>query len=154
MISAVDWQQARSIVELGAGTGVITQSINEHRSDESVFVSFEKDEQMHRELSLRFPDIVTGRDAFSLIETLEQCGQQQVDCVLSGLPFANFTRNQQFTLLTTIHNVLRPGGRFIAFQYSLQLQAWLKSIYASVDCRFVVRNIPPAFVYICRKHIP
>lgn len=153
MMAPIDWQQDRVIVELGAGTGVITQAIDDNRADGSVFISFEKDEQMHADLKLRFPDIVIGHDAFRLSELLHLHGLHQVDCVVSGLPFANFDRYDQYDLITTIHDVLRPGGLFIAFQYSLQLQTYLKTVFADVDSRFVVRNIPPAFVYVCRKQL-
>ena len=153
MMAPIDWRDTQTIVELGAGTGVITQAINDSRSDESVFISFENDDQMHAELKLRFPDVMIGHDAFRLSGILQQHGHDQVDCVVSGLPFANFDRYQQFGLITTIHEVLRPGGLFIAFQYSLQLQGYLRSVFADVDSRFVVRNIPPAFVYVCSKQI-
>jgi len=151
MMSEIDWQQVNSIVELGAGTGVVTRSINDKRNNQSVFFSFEKDEQMNRALKYRYPGVVIGNDAFNLAEVLALNGYERVDCVVSCLPFANFKREQQLALLETIHTVLHPGGTFIAFQYSLQLQPRLKSVYAEVKCRYVLKNFPPAFIHVCRK---
>jgi phospholipid N-methyltransferase len=151
MMTAIDWPQSRVIVELGAGTGVMTRSINDSRSDDSVFITFEKDEQMHRELELRFPDVLIDRDAFQLTEVLALHGYHEVDCIISCLPFANFDRVRQLSLVSTIYDHLHPGGLFLAFQYSPQLQSCLKTFYKEVDCRFVIKNLPPAIVYVCRK---
>ncbi len=153
IVGAIDWQKANVIVELGAGTGVVTRAINSIRSEQSVFISFEKDEQMHNHLQKRFPDAVIGSDAFHLADELNKLGYNQADCIVSCLPLSNFGPVQQSELLASIYNVLRPGGQFIAFQYSLQLQKQIEAIYADVDIRFVMRNIPPAFVYVCHKQV-
>ena len=151
MMAPVAWQQTRVIVELGAGTGVVTRAINTRRTEDSVFVSFEKDEQMHQDLRRRFPDVHLALDAFHLQEELQKTGSGQADCIVSCLPFANFNRYQRARLLEIIYDALRPGGMLIAFQYSLQLQDRLEAVYEEVDSRLVMMNIPPAFVYVCRK---
>lgn len=153
MMAPVDWHQARVIVELGAGTGVVTRAINKRREADSIFLSFEKDEQMSQDLQKRFPDVHHASDAFHLQEELLKLGVTHADCILSCLPFANFNRFERTRLLDIIYNALRPGGRFIAFQYSLQLQDQLESVYEEVDNRFVMMNFPPAFVYVCRKQL-
>lgn len=153
IMAAIDWQLARVIVELGAGTGVVTRAINSRRPEDSVFISFEKDEQMRHDLQKRCPDVVVGSDAFHLLLEMQKHGYKHADCIVSCLPFANFNRHQQSQLLDSIYSALRPGGMFIAFQYSLQLQAQLEAVYEEIDCQFVMRNIPPAFVYVCRKQI-
>jgi len=153
IMAAIDWQKVGVIVELGAGTGVVTKAINSIRSEQSVFISFEKDEQMHNDLMKRYPDIVMGSDAFHLAIELNKLGHEQVDCIVSCLPFSLFEASQQSALLASIYKVLRPGGQFIAFQYSLQLQKQIEAIYDDVDVRFVMRNIPPAFIYVCHKQV-
>ena len=153
IMAALDWQLASVIVELGAGTGVVTRAINSRRPEDSVFISFEKDEQMRHELQKRCPDVVVGSDAFHLLLEMQKHGYDHADCIVSCLPFANFNRHQQSQLLDSIYSALSPGGMFIAFQYSLQLQAQLEAVYEEIDCQFVMRNIPPAFVYVCRKQV-
>ena len=153
IIGAIDWQKVGVIVELGAGTGVVTRAMNSIRSEQSVFISFEKDEQMHQHLQKRFPEVVIGSDAFHLADELQKLGHNHADCIISCLPFANFNPAQQAELLSSIYEALRPGGQFIAFQYSLQLQKQIEAMYAEVDIRFVMRNIPPAFLYVCHKQL-
>ncbi len=153
IMAAVEWEQAKVIVELGAGTGVVTRAINSRRRHGSIFIGFEKDEQMLHDVKRRCPDVIMRADAFHLQAELLNLGYSRADCIISCLPFANFDRRQKAQLLDSIYNALRPGGMFIAFQYSLQLQAQLESVYEEVECQFVMRNIPPAFVYICHKKI-
>ena len=153
IMAEVEWEDAKVIVELGAGTGVVTRAINSRRATGSVFISFEKDEQMLHDLKRRLNDVIMRQDAFHVQDELVGLGYLHADCIISCLPFANFDRNQQSQLLESIYKALRPGGMFIAFQYSLQLQAQLESVYEEVGCQFVMRNIPPAFVYVCRKQL-
>lgn len=151
LLAAINWSQTRIIVELGAGTGAVTRSINDKRLPGSTFLSFERDQQMQSDLRRQFPDIDFCNDAFGLDQILAERGHERVDCVVSCLPFANFSRHQQALLLGNIHRSLRPGGLFIAFQYSNQLRPSLSAVYDDIDCQLVMLNIPPALVYVCRK---
>jgi phospholipid N-methyltransferase len=55
------------------------------------------------------------------------------------------------SILREVYQSLAPGGRFVTFQYSLQLKQELKRMYKKVDVSFTPLNIPPAFVYTCIK---
>jgi len=151
MLESVDWHQANSIIELGAGTGVITAAIDNQRRPGSTFISFERDDDMRRELNARFPDVHTHHDAFMLREVLAKQTLDSVDCVISGLPFANFDDAQRTALFSDIHAALRPGGVFIAFQYTRLLQPYFLSVYGRYECKRVLINVPPALVYFCTK---
>lgn len=153
MISRVDWANTDSVVELGAGTGVITRAIEKSRSQGSRFSCFERDDDMRSELQKHYRGVDFYPDAFLLRESLglnETCG---LDCVISGLPFANFHRHAREKLLRDIYASLNPGGVFLAFQYSRILHPWLVSAYGELESQRVWANIPPAFVYFCRKEI-
>jgi phospholipid N-methyltransferase len=45
--------------------------------------------------------------------------------------------------------VLRPGGRFLQFQYALQDYGLLKDYFNRVSVSFTMANFPPAFIYSC-----
>lgn len=151
MLECVDWQTTDHIVELGAGTGVITAAIDAQRKPGSTFISFERDDDMRHELNARFPDVHTHHDAFLLPDVLANHDLNSVDCVISGLPFANFDNQQRHALFSDIHAALRPGGVFIAFQYTRLLQPYFLSVYGRYECKRVLINIPPALVYFCTK---
>jgi len=50
-----------------------------------------------------------------------------------------------------VYHSLKPGGLFIAFQYSQQMKKLLGEHFSIEKIEFVPLNIPPAFVYVCRK---
>ena len=45
--------------------------------------------------------------------------------------------------------VLRPGGLFIQYHYSLFLKKVYQEVFKNVEIDFVALNIPPAFVFKC-----
>jgi phospholipid N-methyltransferase len=153
MMSGIDWSRTRRIAELGAGTGVITDAIDARRHPDSSFLCFERDPMMRLDLARRYPGADVQDDAFTLRGRLAEVGVTGLDCVVSGLPFANFTLPRQKRLLDDIHHCLAPGGVFIAFQYTRQIQPYLVSVYSDLDSQFVWANLPPAFVFICRKPV-
>ena len=90
----------------------------------------------------------------------EAQGVRQVDAIVSGLPWAAFSDDDQNTYLDATMQVLRPGGQFIAFGYlqGLLLPAGrrfrkkLLNYFAEVRVsKPVWGNLPPAFFYCCRR---
>lgn len=153
MLSGVDWSRVDTVAELGGGTGVISGRINSLRRAESRFLCFENDPDMHLQLSRKFRDVLFERDAFTIRQVLEKHQLSGLDCVVSGLPLVNFPRIKRHRLLKDIYTVLNPGGMFVAFQYTRQLQSSLASIYDRTDRQYVWANLPPAFVFVCRKRL-
>jgi len=151
MLAGIDWEKVSTVAELGGGTGVISSRINALRSAESQFLCFENEPDMHLQLSRKFHDVLFERDAFKIRQALEKHGLSGLDCVVSGLPLVNFPRVKRHRLLKDIYDVLNPGGMFVAFQYTRQLQSSLASIYDRTDRQYVWANLPPAFVFVCRK---
>lgn len=151
MMRAVDWSRIDAVAELGAGTGVFTKAIQDAvRPGTRVFV-FEKDDAMRRRLVARYPSFACLPDACQLPAAVRSAGLETVDCVISGLPFANFTPALRERLLEGIETSLRPGGVLVAFQYSLQMKPLLIKRFASVRITYTPLNLPPAFVYVCTK---
>ncbi|RED57140.1 class I SAM-dependent methyltransferase [Cohnella lupini] len=153
MVRAVPWHNVRKVAELGAGTGVITEAIARNVSPDARVYVFEKDSGMRRKLRMDYPDFVHAANAVHLDRVLGSDGQSQgqLDCILSGLPFYNFPQAFRDSLLEQIVNGLKPGGLFVAFQYSLQMKKQLSKHFVIERIKLVPLNFPPAFVYICRK---
>jgi phospholipid N-methyltransferase len=82
---------------------------------------------------------------------LDEIGIKKVDYVISSLPFANFSSELRSRFLELIYETLKPGGSFIAYQYSRQMKPQLQKTFSQVEISLVPFNIPPAFVYTCRK---
>ncbi|NUU79361.1 class I SAM-dependent methyltransferase [Paenibacillus xylanilyticus] len=151
MVEQAPWHEMSAVAELGSGTGAITHSIHEHVSESAKVVLFEMNDTMRNDLQLKYPEYACYPDAANLVNILKQEHIQQLDCIFSGLPFFNFEREFRDMLVEQIYNGLKPGGLFIAFQYSLQMKKQLSEKFMIEKIDFVPWNVPPAFVYVCRK---
>ena len=151
MLQSLDWENIDCVVELGAGTGVFTEYIARHKKPDCKVIVIEQDCLMRRQLEARFPDMLFGGQAENLPFILQKFGIVQADCIVSGLPFAVFSKELQERILQGVRVSLREDGRFVAFQYSLQMYLKLRRMFAKVKLGFELRNFPPAFVYDCRK---
>jgi phospholipid N-methyltransferase len=150
LVDPLPWDKIRTVVELGAGTGVVTSEIANRIAPNAKAIIFEKDPILRRQLQSRFPSFHHAEDAGRIEDTLDEHGISQVDAIISCLPFANFPDVQRTHILNEANRVLTEEGFFIQFQYSLQMRKYLLSHFQQVDIRFVPMNMPPSFVYICR----
>lgn len=151
------------IVELGAGTGVVTARIERRRSPQSTFLAFERDPQLAMELTRQSCGVeVIADDARRLWWHLEQRGLSTVNAIVCGLPWANFSEKEQSELLGVITSVLGTGGVFTTFAYvhalvlpqARQFRAALAARFDEVLLtRAVLRNFPPAITYVCRTPV-
>ncbi len=57
---------------------------------------------MRDKLKLKYPDFSCHPDASCLIKTMKDSHIQQLDCIISGLPFFNFERELRDTLVEQI----------------------------------------------------
>lgn len=151
MLHRVPWPEVRQVAELGAGTGRITREILRRAGGDAVLTAFEKDPVLHGWLRERFPGLHIHGEAQGLLTALAGDGVKSVDAVVSGLPFTLFSARMQELILGQVHTALRPGGVFVAFQYSPMLLRRLRCRFRHVQVDFVPWNLPPAFVYTCRK---
>jgi len=137
------------MLELGPGTGIVTEKLLEAGLPEDRLVAVEKSERMAAFLRERFPKarIVSG-DAMELDRVLDGL---KFGAVFSSLPLKAFSPEQVERISAAIHNVLLPGANWV--QYSYQIingHAPAKSFHA-VDSEIVWQNLPPAKVSVYRR---
>jgi phospholipid N-methyltransferase len=161
LIDGMGLEEADTVVELGPGTGPFTRLILERARPEASILAVELNAHMARNLVRRYPRVrIINDSAERLPQHLETLGRAHADCILSGLPFAAFDEDLQERLVSAVVESLRPGGRFAAFSYlpaawlptGRRFRRMLESRFAEVRNSAVEwRNLPPAFVYYCRK---
>lgn len=151
MMRSIQWDQVRSIAELGAGTGVFTRAIAQRSRPETRVLVFEHDSDMRARLQAKFPRFHHRDDALQLTTAAQSTGVTSLDCVVSGLPLALFASDMRALLMDQVVSILNPGGLFIQFQYSLQMLSELRRRFGRVHVGVVPLNLPPAFVYVCQK---
>ncbi len=151
IVRQAPWPEIKAVAELGSGTGAITRAISVNVNETTKVLLFEMNETMRNNLSTEYPDFSCYPDASRLVKVMTDVQIDQLDCIFSGLPFFNFERELRDTLIEQINQSLKPGGLFIAFQYSLQMKKQLSEYFNIEKINLVPFNIPPAFVYVCRK---
>ncbi|SMO72344.1 class I SAM-dependent methyltransferase [Melghirimyces algeriensis] len=151
MLKPVAWEHVRSLVELGAGTGVLTRHFSQRIHPDCLVSVFEQDDELRKALQREFPQYHHYAQAESLRTVLQSQGVHSVDCILSSLPFAVFSARKRNHILKQVHQTLKKEGMFLTYQYSLQLKKELKQWFHVQKITFVPLNIPCAFVYLCKK---
>lgn len=151
MLARLPWDEFETVVELGAGTGVFTRYIAQQKKSSCRLLVVEQDLEMRTALERVHPQFHFGTNAERLGGLLLEHALPPADCIVSGLPFAAFKRSLREEIMSHVHDALKPGGQFVAFQYSLQMKSMLQRTFSDVRIQFVPLNVPPAFVYFCRK---
>ncbi|MGG4129240.1 methyltransferase [Paenibacillus illinoisensis] len=151
IIQSVHWNDVRAIAELGAGTGAITRIMEAHLPSSAAVLLFERDRRMRKALKKDYPHFKLASNASSLVKKMNQEQVLQLDCIISGLPFFNFSKTMREHILAQMTQALRPGGRLVLYQYSLHMKQTLAEELIMENIQFVPYNFPPVFVYTCRK---
>jgi phosphatidylethanolamine/phosphatidyl-N-methylethanolamine N-methyltransferase len=141
------------VVELGPGTGPITEALVAQGIDPLRLVLVEFDPTFCRLLRARFPTatVVQG-DAYGLKRLLAGMLQEPAAAVVSGLPLFTKPLKTRLRLLFEAFALMAPGAPFIQFTYNAvpPLPARLDRVRAKASER-VWMNIPPARVWVYRR---
>jgi phospholipid N-methyltransferase len=147
------------VLEYGPGTGAFTGYIMQELGSRSKFAAIEINPQLAAIFRAAHPGVPLFEDSAENVRAIcDSMNIAMADCVISGLPWAFFSKSMQVSLLDQMMLVLKPGGRFLTFGYlqSLALPAarnlavLLPNYFTTVSKSPVVwRNVPPAFVYCC-----
>jgi phosphatidylethanolamine/phosphatidyl-N-methylethanolamine N-methyltransferase len=153
MARYVDPQSTGPVVELGPGTGPITEALVAAGVDPARLVLVEFDPTFCRILRSRYPDatLVQG-DAYSLRRLLETLLIQPAAAVVSGLPLITKPLKMRMRLLRDAFDLMLPGAPFVQFTYSVAspVPKRLGGFTAEASERIWL-NIPPARVWVYRK---
>lgn len=150
-LMATDLCAGARVVELGAGTGTLTQAILARGVRPSDLYLVEQNNAFASILRLRFPSAtVVHADAAALSEHLGSLAGS-VDYVVSGLPILWFDRETKERILSGAFRLLHAAGRMHQFTY-LGRPPVSNSMLASLNLRATLLglapiNFPPAFVY-------
>ena len=149
------------VVELGPGTGAVTGAIDDRLPSTARHIAVELDPDMAAYLQRTHPglEVIEG-NAVKLEALLAEHDVEHADAVVSGLPWALFDGDTQASILTQIADLIGPTGAFTTFAYrhGLLLSAarqFRRAVHETFEevlvSATVWRNVPPAFVYVCRR---
>lgn len=152
VLRGIDFTTNPTIVELGAGTGPITEVLLKLATKKSRVLIVELDSDLCARLRTRFPDAeIVEADASQLDKLLEERGITQVDHVVSGLPLPSIPEPIRTQILEQASKCLAPNGTF----RQLTIMPWIyyrmyRRHFTDLQFRFVFRNLPPGGVYVCQ----
>lgn len=150
LISLVDISEARTIVELGAWFGYVTEHILAKKWKNTRLIVIENNHDRFVELSLKYWDMCEVHEmSATLIGSI--IDPETVDIVISTLPLGSISPLWVDHILSAAANVLKNQGRFIQYQYLLQNIKDIKKYFIIDNIYFEPRNIFPAFIYKARK---
>ena len=152
MISPMDLAHDIHIVEFGAGSGTFTDALLKKITSGSSLSIFEIDPLFIKKLQLKYKnDKRVVVYSVGAEESTKFFGAGSIDYILSSLPFGLMDEVVVLRILESAKHILKSSGKFIQFQYFLQNKKEIHSIFPKVRYKFTPLNLPPAFVYICRK---
>ncbi|MGH9815078.1 MAG: class I SAM-dependent methyltransferase [Candidatus Acidiferrales bacterium] len=160
MVSWLELDRARAVLEFGPGTGAFTKAILPRMSKDCRLVLIELNRDFVEVLHRRFPGVKVYNESVANARSIcDREGIGMVDCIVSGLPWASFPPALQKSCLAAIASVLRPGGQFVTFAYrgvdmlprARRFRDNLETCFREITTsRTVAWNLPPACVYRCR----
>lgn len=150
MASVIDPSSGLPVLELGPGTGIITKAILERGIAPEQLVSIEFSTDFYQHLLKAYPGVqfING-DAFDLDKTLAAFEGQMFDSVISAIPLLSFPMEKRIELLESALDRMPAGRPFMQITYGPISPVIAKpDRYKIKHYDFVVRNIPPAQLWI------
>jgi phospholipid N-methyltransferase len=151
LLRGIEFDRARTIVQLGVGTGCITKALLDRMRPDARLLSLELNRVFVDECEEAGDPRLVLRHACAsdLPGIADSLGIGTIDYVVSSLPLAIMEDDLVERILAASQSRLSPTGLFLQYQYSLSQKDVLERRFCDVRVGFTLVNIPPAFVYEC-----
>jgi len=136
------------VVELGAGTGVVTHALLDRGIPASRLRVVECSAVFARHLRQRYPRVnVIEGDAAVLWSLLQE--NALVTTIVSSLPLRSLSNETVAAIVEQWRKVLPLGGRVVQFTYALTGKT-TEPLHGFIECesRIIWGNLPPARVTV------
>ncbi len=146
-IAAFVSDQEGIIVELGSGTGIVTEALLNNGIAAERLISIEQSPELTKHVRKRCPNVrVINGDALHLADLLGD-DFKRVTTIVSSLPFRSLPHAVEHGIIKQIDQVLPKNGLLIQFTYDLSGRAMsLPPHLKRVSHKIVWANFPPARV--------
>jgi phospholipid N-methyltransferase len=144
-----DVPRARTLVELGSGTGGTTRAILGAMRADAKLLCLEIDAKLHRRLGRIQDSRLTAHCgcAGDLPQVLAAHGLPAPEVVISGIPFSTLENTLASRILEGIAALLAPGGRFVAYQFTGSVERLCRPFLGSAHEELEPLNIPPLRIF-------
>jgi phospholipid N-methyltransferase len=153
IVELADIASARTVVELGAGSGGTTSAILAAMPASARLLAIEINPRFCG-LLRQIGDarlVVHCGGAHELRDALTQYELEAAEAIVSGIPFSTIDRDAASSIVEMIWAALAPGGRFVAYQVRSQVDRLAHSLLGTPHVEVEVRNLPPLRLYRWQK---
>lgn len=144
------------ILELGVGTGAVTEAISGILPDRESYLGIEIDQKLTTYVQGLFPHLkVINSDACGASKLHKELKMGRVRYILSGIPFVSLPKEVSKKIFDEIGIFMEGGCEFRTFQYvhgyyslpAKRLRDYMSDRFGPMTkSPVVMRNIPPAVV--------
>lgn len=150
MLAPVDWAECELFVEYGPGVGTFCRPVLERMRRDGTLIVIDTNPLYIDYLKRTITDgrffAVLG-SAADVQEIVRAHGFGHADYVLSGLPFSTLPDGIGPAIAEATHEVLRPGGAFLVYQFSAKARDFMARHFARIDQGFELWNVLPVKLF-------
>jgi phospholipid N-methyltransferase len=147
-------RSAKTVVELGPGTGGTTRAILAALAPDARLLSMEINPVFHALLG-RIDDprfVLHLGSAENLRAALAHYGLPAPQAIISGIPFSTMSQATANRVLDAVADVLPPGGRFVAYQVRDHVHRLCRPYLGPARVEVELLNVPPLRVFQWQKN--
>jgi phosphatidylethanolamine/phosphatidyl-N-methylethanolamine N-methyltransferase len=152
MARYVDPRSQGPVIELGPGTGPVTEALVRRGVNPGRLILVEFNPDFCRLLRTRYPaaTVVQG-DAYRLRRLLENYVDEPAAAVVSGLPLVTKPLRTRLRLISDAMTLLATGAPFVQFTYAMlpPIPKEVPGVRAE-SSELIWMNLPPARVWVYR----
>lgn len=140
------------ILELGAGTGVVTHALLNRQVPAERLIVVERDEKLYNVITKHYPHVnILQADAIKLDEVLKEQGVEKVSTIVSSLPFLVMPKPVRAAIQEQMALAIGTHGSIVQFTYGpkspISRHMMRKLNLKGKRVKLVIGNVPPAHVW-------
>ena len=150
LLAPIDFENAKVIVEYGAGVGNISIEILRRMRKDAKLLVFEINEDLIAFLKNEYNDerlIASGRSAADVKEVLREHNLGRPDYIISSIPFSTMPPKIANKIAKATKSILKPGGKFLVYQYRSKILDFLQPYFKHIDRSYEIVNVPPVKLF-------
>jgi phospholipid N-methyltransferase len=142
--------RARTVVELGPGTGGTTRALLRAMAPDARLLAIELSPVFSARLaaSIRDPRFALAHGSAEDISTLLATHRMpRADAIVSGIPFSTMRAAVAARIAAELIRSLAPGARFVAYQLRAHVADFVSPYLGAPQREWALLNIPPLRVF-------
>lgn len=148
-MALADKSRTGIIVDLGAGSGVVSQELLKRGIEPQNILALDISEHCRKVFNKTCPGLTLHINDARNLDKIINCHypNRPIRAVISSLPLRSLPAKIVYEIMLTLWRLLRFGGNLIQFTYAFWQHAMLEQFgFKHMDRHYVPLNLPPALV--------